>query len=341
VTSGSRTGTTRPGTRSGATGGILVVTALAIVVMLLASAGAARASPTSPAALEKSKVKTCNPEQARPEMPGYDPKTKEVYVPNYASSSISVISGKCTIVSEIMLHEDAGPMAAAYDPANGYVYVTDYYFSQVYEISGTTIVTTITNPSFELPWGIAYDPDNKTMVVANSDNYYVSVFNEATGFFKNVPVGAGPRAVAYDAEYGNLVVANFNSDNVTILNATHLTHVTDLLTGSEPIGVAFDSADNEDYVTNEGSNTVSVIRGETVETTITGFDEPFGLTYSSANHDVYVCNLGANSVSILSGSSVVKTVKGLKGALGAVYDPANKYVYVGDSATYGLYLLKA
>ncbi|MDN5847507.1 MAG: hypothetical protein L0H53_14680, partial [Candidatus Nitrosocosmicus sp.] len=68
--------------------------------------------------------------------------------------------------------------------------------------------------------------------------------------------------------------------------------------GSNPFGVAYNSDNNDIYVTNSGSDTVSVIDGDTnkVTDTIGGGIIPTGIAYNSDNNDIYVTNSGSDTV---------------------------------------------
>src|SRR5579863_7727669 len=72
--------------------------------------------------------------------------------------------------------------------------------------------------------------------------------------------------------------------------------------GSAPWAVAFDSANNELYVTNNGGNNVSVINatsGSVIKTIAVG-KAPEEIAYDSANKELYVANNQSNSVSVIS-----------------------------------------
>ena len=86
--------------------------------------------------------------------------------------------------------------------------------------------------------------------------------------------------------------------NNTLMNG----NIVNIYNGLYPNGVAYDPANNYVYVTNGGSNSVSVINGatNTVVNSITVGSEPYGVAYDPANNYVYVTNDGSNSVAILS-----------------------------------------
>ena len=81
--------------------------------------------------------------------------------------------------------------------------------------------------------------------------------------------------------------------------------VTAVPVGSGPIGVAFDSANGDIYVTNHSSNSVSVINGttNTVVATIPFGSSAFGVAFDSANEDISVTTHSSNSVSVIQAHS--------------------------------------
>ena len=100
-----------------------------------------------------------------------------------------------------------------------------------------------------------------------------------------------------------------------------------IIVGSEPYGIAYDSAKGELFVANHNSGWVSVISDSTNAATasVPVGSEPFGITYDSAKGKVFVSNYGANSVSVISDSTnaIVATVKGLNGPQSLAYDSCN------------------
>ncbi len=72
--------------------------------------------------------------------------------------------------------------------------------------------------------------------------------------------------------------------------------------GNAPVWIAFDSSNGYIYVTNSGSNSVSVINGATdsVITSIPVGSEPAGITFDSSNGYIYVANYNSGTISIIS-----------------------------------------
>ena len=106
---------------------------------------------------------------------------------------------------------------------------------------------------------------------------------------------------------------------------------------NRPIGVAFDSSNGYVYVTNDGSNSVSVINGSTntaIKTIGVGLS-PHAAAFDSSNGYVYVVNsaaldIGTGSVSVINGSTntVIKTIGVGRYPDGIAFDSSNGYVYV-------------
>src|SRR6266571_2888359 len=100
--------------------------------------------------------------------------------------------------------------------------------------------------------------------------------------------------------------------------------------GNGPFGVAYDSGNGYVYVTNLGSNNVSVINGTIVVAAVPVGVNPHGVAYDSGNGYVYVANYISNNVSVINGTTVVATVPVGNCPLGVAYDSGNGYVYVAN-----------
>jgi YVTN family beta-propeller protein len=104
--------------------------------------------------------------------------------------------------------------------------------------------------------------------------------------------------------------------------------------GIGPLGVAYDSVKGEIFVTNQGSNTVSVIsdRNNTVVKNVSVGSYPFGVAYDSVKGEIFVTNEGSNTVSIISDSTnaVVATVSVESTPLGVAYDAGKGEIFVAN-----------
>src|SRR5439155_24867055 len=101
-----------------------------------------------------------------------------------------------------------------------------------------------------------------------------------------------------------------------------------------PNGMAYDSGKGEVFVTNTGSNTVSVISDatNTVVATISmgAFASPSGVAYDSGKGEVFVVNTGLSTVSVISDATyvVVATISVGRAPVGVAYDSGRGEVFV-------------
>ncbi|HUX85391.1 MAG TPA: hypothetical protein VMW65_00180, partial [Chloroflexota bacterium] len=177
---------------------------------------------------------------------------------------------------------DSGPASVAVDPAHNQVLVTAQYGNAVDVISSQTYTVTksLTNvgvaPNFIVPW-----PGTSTYLVgdggtvnASRDLYLIDTTNAGTtgdtasffgGPYTNT-VSSGPYAGLYGIAVnptggGTIYAADFEGNAVYRINGsgTRTATITGTLNG--PYGVTFDAGRNLVYVSNAGSNTLSVIDG--------------------------------------------------------------------------------
>ena len=102
--------------------------------------------------------------------------------------------------------------------------------------------------------------------------------------------------------------------------------------GDNPWIMAYNSANNNMYVTNFGSNIISVINSnnEVITTINVGFS-PQAIAYNSANNDMYFANYRSNTVSVInSNNQLVATIDVGSGPKGIAYNSANNNMYVSN-----------
>jgi YVTN family beta-propeller protein len=156
----------------------------------------------------------------------YDSGKGEIFVANYASNTVSVISD---IYNFVVTNVSVGsePLCVAYDSGKGEIFVSNFNSNPgtVMVISdGTygpanTVVATLYMGLH--PWGVAYDSAKGEIFVSNGLS------------------GTGPGVVLTYSDSTNAVIAN-------------------MTVGSWPTHVVYDSGKGEIFVANDGSNTVSV-----------------------------------------------------------------------------------
>jgi YVTN family beta-propeller protein len=246
-----------------------------------------------------------------------NPDNDLMYVSNYGqfntTGTVSVINGTTnTIVANIPVGKN--PQAIVYNPANGLVYAANTLSNTLSIINGTSnsLVGSIIVDAFpgKNPTGITINPINNTIYVTNMGSNTVSVINGTT--------------------------------NVVVKNITLATVEQEVGVGAggtsffSPAGIAYNSDNGHLYVTNRGSDSISVING----TTNTLVDEisvnsiaPSGITYNAANNYIYVTNMGSNTVSVINGTTntIVANIPVGLGPNGIAYNQNNGDVYVANS----------
>jgi YVTN family beta-propeller protein len=121
----------------------------------------------------------------------------------------------------------------------------------------------------------------------------------------------------------------------TFLN-TAQAHTATIPVGIAPYDIKYDPNNNNIYVANAASSTVSVISGSTnsvVATTLVGWF-PVWLVHVPSNNKIYVTNEDSNDVYVINAATnkVVKAIPVGSFPFGIAYDPTNNSVYVTNLA---------
>ncbi|MCL5108950.1 MAG: YncE family protein [Chloroflexi bacterium] len=121
----------------------------------------------------------------------------------------------------------------------------------------------------------------------------------------------------------------------TALPASAQTVASTIAVGAKPRYLAVNPTTNRIYVSNGGSNDVSVIDGarNAVVATVAVGTNPQGVAANPATNRVYVANLGSDDVTVIDGASnkVAATIKVGKRPLGIAVNSVTNKVYVGDA----------
>ena len=111
------------------------------------------------------------------------------------------------------------------------------------------------------PWGIAFDPVNERMYVANTAGDTVSVIDTTTNeVIDTITVENGPAFLAYEPINRDIYVTSVDENTVSVIDtSTNDVIGNPIPVGSFPAGITYDSVNHRMYVTNMADNTVSVI----------------------------------------------------------------------------------
>ena len=272
----------------------------------------------------------------------YDPVTHDLYIPNSGSANLTILTDACKLVKSLSF-KGGEPIAAAFNPTNNEVYVTDYALDRVYVILGTKLEATITSSDFDGPWGIAFDPGDAVMAVANRGSDTVAFLKGTIVAFTSI-VGTAPVQFAYDPYFDRFLVSNTGSNNVTSMSAIYPYISADFIeipVGTSPGQIAFDYADSEDYVVDPGSNNVTVINSVGYQAgSISVGDYPRGAVWDQDTLTVDVTSQDDNTVDEIQGLSVIATITGPSGAgfAGISYGEATDQLYVTANSNGAVYV---
>jgi YVTN family beta-propeller protein len=125
-------------------------------------------------------------------------------------------------------------------------------------------------------------------------------------------------------------IPNNGSGNVSVLEIGTRKVVATVAVGAWPVGVALNPAGTRAYVTNNGSNTVSVIDTANFATAnLTVGNQPYGIAINPTGTEAYVAVRGDNTVRAIDLASGSMTSIPVGAApSGVVFHPSGRFVYV-------------
>ena len=284
----------------------------------------------------------------------YVPYNHDLYVENYNSANLSVISSVSnTVISTINL--SGHPQFGAYDPLSETLYV-----SALYSGSGVIWVVNVTNNSVSdaptqylippsAPYGLAFDPYNGYMYVADHHNNVVYAFSQTGTLVALIPVGLQPYGLAFDPvnkmlyvtdqDFNAFISGNPEGYNVSIINTVNNTFVKNVVPGSEPEGIAYDPANGYVYIANAYSANISVLNPatesiiQTLPAKINGLNGSTDIVYDPVLQQIISVNNLASPDSTLNYNSAsgyaapFMSVPSAPYQQDIAYDSVNGYVY--------------
>ena len=166
---------------------------------------------------------------------------------------------------------------------------------------------------------LAIDPKTNLIYVANTGTNTVSVIQDDASI-------APP--------FYNKILVFLKGLGLPI--TTNLHNLKNIRVGNQPDAIAVNSKTNKIYVTNTGSNTVSVIDGGDIANpphilkNITVGNQPNGLAIDPYANKVYVANTGNNTVSVVDGNKmdVIENISVGKAPFAISIDKNTKKMYV-------------
>ena len=207
----------------------------------------------------------------------------------------------------------------------------------------------------KFPIMMHYSPKDNILYTSNINDgtiSFIAINKTANGIahdvLKNITVGNTPMGIDSNPDIDRLYVANYDNDQVSVVNTESFLNtektkriqgfqeIERINVGDKPVGVAVNPETNAVYVTNAGSDSISVIDGKTnlVKKTFTvGKGKvPLGLAINPKSNTIYVANFNNDSVSIVDGSvnEVIANLPVGSGPVDLATDPITKRTYVAN-----------
>lgn len=261
------------------------------------------------------------------------------------------------------------PAGIAITPDNRFAYVANNNNDDlpngdtvsVIDLHTNTLVTTITDASFDQPYTVTINAAGTIAYVTNSFGTTISLIDIATNQVIDVITGFdGPSGMVITPDGTRAYVNNYGADGssgtATTVRVVDLTSNSiigaPIVVGLAPAALAITPDGAFVYVMNyvdgnPGTGTASVIRtsDNSVITTIPGFSGPFGIAITPNGSYAYVTNFGSNnfspvgttvSVINLSTNTISATIPLGTQPSGVAITPNGRFVYVSNYNT--LYL---
>jgi YVTN family beta-propeller protein len=197
-----------------------------------------------------------------PDGVAYDSGKGEVFVANGLDNTLSVISdSNNTVVATITLPNFSSPEGLAYDPAKGEVFVADNGIDNVSVVSDSTNQVVTNVGMYYSPTSLVYDSGKgEVFVDSYGDGFAViSDSNNAVVAYVPLPEGGSVGAAAYDPAEGVVIAGNYNSNTISAVSDSTNKIVANVMVGSEPYDVVYDTEKGETFVAISGSSSVAVV----------------------------------------------------------------------------------
>ena len=242
----------------------------------------------------------------------FDAAMGEIFVANAGSYTLSVISdANNTVVATIPV--SATPQALAYDSAKNEVFNTGTGGSSVINVISTltdSVVANVTTGGNRVLPSLGYDGYKGEVFVGlywwSGGACSVGLINDTTNAMSSyVALGCsgngGQEAfgLTYDSgrHEGFVAELSFAVSDVSAFSDTTNQVVANFSVGNQPRGLAYDSSRGEVFVTNSGSNSVSIISDGTIPSIISFTARPSTIPFGNTTNLLVVAVGGTGNLS--------------------------------------------
>jgi YVTN family beta-propeller protein len=271
-----------------------------------------------------------------------DPATDNLYVANYGSNNVSVISGA---TGKVIDSVDVGtyPQAITYDPNASCIAVANIGSASVSIISDQSNVVTRTISVAPYPGALGYDPYSGDLYVLTQSwpNATIAVVNPAN----STPVrtflfhDAAPGAVVAATSTGDMYVANDYTNNVTVFSGSTNLPIGNIgLGGRTPNSMMYDPSSGLIYLELSSIPDQLVAINTTTEEivhTVTVGSFPYGMAVDPATKELFVVNTDSNNVSVIDTSTwgPASSVPAGSRPTAILADLTNDYLYLANAGS--------
>ena len=228
---------------------------------------------------------------------------------------------------------------------------------QAEDVQDHTITAMISVPAGVHPQGMAVNPANQCLYIANQLSGSVTVLDQNNALIKIIqlqpafPGFTSPVSVAINtntasSRYGYAYVACSVSNNIAVIDLA-LNVVAMVSAGVRPVAVAFNPVNNCVYTANLVSDNITVIDAESfaelAASPLPAGNDPIGIGVNPVNGDVYVANSLGNSITVYDHlHALITTIAGVgQYPVSVTYNPANNSMYAVAELSNTVYQINA
>jgi YVTN family beta-propeller protein len=209
------------------------------------------------------------------------------------------------------------------------------------DVQDHTIVAQISIPAGVHPQGIAVNPANQLIYVANQLSGSVTVLDGNNQLVKVIqlqpsfpgftsPVALTINTKSSSSKYGYVYVVCSVANVLAVIDLS-LNVVSYVPVGTRPVSAAFNPVNLQVYVANLVSDNLSVIDAETLTEVppLPTEQDPIGVGIDPVNGDIYIANSLANSITVYDSINTLVTTIAAVGQYptSITYNPANDTMY--------------
>jgi len=266
----------------------------------------------------------------------YDNESRCIYVSDYDTGNVSVISTtNDSLLTNVPLGGAAGPEGIVYDTVDQDVYVAGSLgFVGVISASNNSLVTKI--PVNGEPWALTYNPLTGEVYVLAQTGFDLVVISSITQQpVASLGLGLPTEAVAYDSKTNLIYVSTFLTQcNVTSINASNLAIVGNVRVHPDAEALAIDDSVDRLFVADTMSSDLAVINlsGLTVVAYYRSDPSPNSVAWDSISQSVYVTNQVYGTVDEISSrtNEILSSNYLGQGLAGLASDTSTGDLFVGN-----------